>query len=286
MILVTGATGTTGGATLRALLARGARVRALVRNPAGWRVPDGVEVAIGDFQNPAALSSALHGVERAFLVHPGSQAQVASESAFIAAAAQAGVRHLVRLSVIGADQPGIAAMRFGASHRDLEAVARESGMATTFLRPNGFMQNYLGRAQSIREDGAFYSSLSPAAVVSHVDAEDIGAVAALVLTEPGHEGEAYTLTGPEPLSDDDIASRFTRVLGREVRHVQVPPEGVRQGMIRMGAPEWIADGLAELSAFYETGRAGGVAPDLPDLLGRPAGSFDAFVERHREDFGA
>jgi len=285
MILVTGATGTTGGATLRALVKSGAQVRALVRNPANWRIPDGVEIAIGSFENPASLSSALHGVDKVFLVHPGSEDQVASESAFITAAGQAGVSHLVRLSVVGADQPGIASMRFGVSHRDLEAVCVASGIATTFLRPNGFMQNYLGQADSIREQGVFFSSLSPAAVVSHVDAEDIGAVAAKVLTEPGHEGTAYTLTGPEPLSDDEIAARFTRVLGREVKHVQVSQEDVAAGMISAGYPEWIVDGLAELSAFYETGHAGAVAPDVEQLLGRPAGTFDDFVARERAALG-
>jgi uncharacterized protein YbjT (DUF2867 family) len=286
MILVTGVTGTTGGATLRALHGTGARVRVLVRDPARFTAPADVEVAVGSFDDAASLAAALQGVESAFLVHPGSETQVAAESAFIAAAREAGLPHLVRLSVVGADQPGIDALRFGASHRDLEAVATGSGIPTTFLRPNGFMQNYLGQAATIREPGVFYSSLSPAAVVSHVDAEDIGAVAAKVLTEPGHAGAAYTLTGPEPLSDDEIASRFSRVLGREVTHVQVTPADARASMVSMGYPEWVADGITELAGFYETGHAGGVAPDIEQLLGRPARSFDDFVADHRDAFGA
>ena len=285
MILVTGVTGTTGGATLRALLETDAKVRVLVRDPARFTAPDGVEVAVGGFDDPASLVEALRGVARAYLVLSASPEQIALESAFIAAAREAGVSHLVRLSVVGADQPGIEMMRFGVAHRHLEAVATASGVPTTFLRPNGFLQNYLGQAGSIREQGVFYSPLSPAAVVSHVDARDIGAVAAKVLTERGHEGAAYTLTGPEGLSDDDIAARLSRGLGREVTHVQVTPADARASMVSMGYPEWSADGILELSAFYETGQAGGVAPDIERLLGRPARSVDDFIADHREAFG-
>ena len=285
MILVTGVTGTTGGAALRALLERDAPVRVLVRDPARFDAPEGVEVAVGEFADPAALASALQGVQGAYLVHPGTPAEVAAESAFISAAQRAGLPHLVLLSVVGADHPGIDAIRFGAAHRAVEAVASASGIPTTFLRPNGFLQNYLGQAASIREQGVFYSPLSPAAVVSHVDAEDIGAVAATVLTEPGHEGAAYTLTGPEALSDDDIPGRLSPAPGREAAHVQVTPEDARASMVSMGYPEWVADGIMELSAFYETGGAAAVAADIERLLGRPARSVDDFAAAHREAFG-
>ncbi|MBA3945228.1 MAG: SDR family oxidoreductase [Herpetosiphonaceae bacterium] len=285
MILVTGATGKTGGATLQALTKLGAPVRALVRDPNKWHVPEGVEVAVGHFEDPASLDAALQGVEKAYLVGASTEQQVEQESAFVAAARRAGVRHLVRLSVIGADQPGVGAMRFAAYHQILERVVRESGLPWTFLRPNGFMQNYLGQAQSLAQQGVFYSSLSPAAKVSHIDALDIGAVAAKTLTEPGHEGQAYTLTGPEPLSDDDIAARFSTVLGRPIKHIQVPLAGTRETMLANGFPAWNVDGLAELWALYETGAAAGVAPDVERLLGHPARSFEDFVRDHLTTFG-
>lgn len=285
MILVTGATGTTGGATLRALRETGAPVRVLVRDAAKFKAPDGVEVAVGHFEDAASLDAALKGVDHAYLVSASSEQQVAQESAFVEAAKRAGVGHLVRLSVIGADQPGAAAMRFGALHHQLEGVVRDSAIPWTFLRPNGFMQNYLGQAQSIVAQGAFYSSLSRAATVSHVDADDIGAVAAKALTEPGHEGQAYTLTGPEALSDDDIAARLSAVLGRQVAHVQVPLEATREAMLGSGYPAWNVDGLTELFALYESGAAAGVAPDIERVLGRPARGFDDFARDHRAAFG-
>jgi len=285
MILVTGVTGTTGGATMRALRAMGAPIRVLVRDAAKFEAPTGVEVAVGRFEDPASLDIALRGVDHAYLVGASSEQQVAQETAFIDAAKRAGLGHLVRLSVIGAEQPGAVSMRFGAIHQRLEQAVRDSGIPWTFLRPNGFMQNILGQAPSIVDQDAFYSSLSPAAKISHVDAEDIGAVAATALTAPGHAGQAYALTGPEALSDDDIAARLSAVLGREIKHVQVPVEAVRASMRGAGYPAWNVDGLTELFALYETGAASGVSPDVERVLGRPARSFDDFARDNRAAFG-
>ena len=164
--------------------------------------------------------------------------QIELESAFIDAASRAGIAHLVRLSVIGADQPGADALRFGAIHQQLERIVRDSGLVWTFLRPNDFMQNLLGQSQSIASQGVFYSPLSPNARVSSVDATDIGEVAARVLTEPGHGGKAYTLTGPEALSQDDVAARVLLMCSGTRWRVTVTPDDARAGMLGMGYPEW------------------------------------------------
>jgi len=285
MILVTGATGTTGGATVQALADAGVEARALVRDPSKFTAPAGIEVVTGSFDNAASLDAALDGVSHAYLVLPASPEQVELETAFVDAAARAGVEHLVLLSVIGADDEGSEALRFGRAHRAAEKAVRESGLQWTFLRPNGFLQNYLGQAASIAGQGVFYSALTAGAAVSHVDARDIGEVAAKALSEPGHAGQAYALTGPEALTDDDIAARLSAVLGRTVEHVTIPPEAQREAMLGMGIPEWTVDGLGELYAFYETGIAGGVAPDIERVLGRPARSVDDFAADHRAAFG-
>jgi len=285
MILVTGVTGTTGGATLRALRALDAPVRVLVRDPLTFAAPAGVEVAVGRFEDPGSLDAALAGVDHAYLVGASSEWQVAQETAFVEAAVRARLTHLVRLSVIGADQPDFQEIRFGMLHQRLEQTVRDAGIPWTFLRPNGFMQNYLGQAPAIAGQGLFYSSLSPAAKISHVDVEDIGAVAAKALTESGHVGQAYTLTGPAALSDDDVAARLSAVLGREITHVQVPLDATRQAMLGAGYPAWNVDGLSELFALYETGVAAGVSPDIARVLGRPARSFDDFAHDHRAAFG-
>jgi uncharacterized protein YbjT (DUF2867 family) len=281
MILVTGATGTTGGATLRALVRAGVPVRAFVRDAARLEVGAGVEVAIGDFADRSSLDRAFVGVEKAYLVAAPAPGQVELESAFVDAAKRAGIAHLVRLSVIGADQPGADALRFGAIHQALERIVRDSGLVWTFLRPNDFMQNLLGQAQSIASQGVFYSALSPSARVSSVDATDIGDVAARVLTEPGHGGKAYTLTGPEALNQDDVAARLSAVLGREISRVTTTPDEARTGMLGMGYPEWVVDGLVELWRLYETGAVAHVSPDIERVLGRPARSIDDFARENR-----
>ncbi|GAC1643531.1 MAG: butenolide phosphate reductase ScbC [Herpetosiphon sp.] len=284
MILVTGATGKTGGATIESLIKLGAPVRALVRDPGKFQTPDGVEVAVGHFEDAASLDAALKGVDKAYLVAGGEQ-QVAQESKFIAAAMRAGLRHLVRLSVMGAEDPDSEVMRFGANHRRMERAVRESGLPWTFLRPTGFMQNYLGQAAGIARQATFYSSLTPVARVAYIDVVDIGAVAAKALTEPGYEGQAYTLTGPDPLNDDEVAARFSAVLGRPIKHVEVPMAATRQSMLSNGVPEWNVDGLVELWTFYGSGGAATVSPDVERLLGRPPRSFNDFVRDHRAMFG-
>ncbi len=285
MILVTGATGNTGAAVLGALLERDAAVRAFVHDPDKFSAPAGVEVAAGDLRDPASIEAALAGVDHAYLVGPSVPDQVELETAFVEAAQRAGLAHLVRLSVIGADQPAARAARFIAAHAAVEEVVRASGIPWTMLRVNGFMQNTLRQAEAIAGQNAFYSSASPAARVSHIDVRDIGEAAATALTEPGHQGQAYLLTGPEALNDDDIAARLSDVLGRTISHVQVPWEAVRESLIGMGLPEWGIDGFKELGDFYETGAAAGVSPDVERLLGRPPRSFADFAADYRAAFG-
>jgi uncharacterized protein YbjT (DUF2867 family) len=285
MILVTGATGNTGGATLRALVDQGAEVRALVHDPDKLKAPAGVDVVVADFHDTASLDAALAGADHAYLVGPSVQDQVELETAFVRAAQRAGLAHLVRLSINGADRPDGGTVRFIASHMAMEQIVRESGIPWTFVRANGFMQNHLGQAQVIAAQGAFYSALSTDTRVSYLDARDIGEVAAKVLTEPGHQGRAYELTGPEALNDDDLAARLSEALGRSIAHVQVPWETLRESLIGNGYPEWNVDGFQELGDSYETGVSTAVSPDIERLLGRPPRSFAEFVADHRAAFG-
>ena len=285
MILVTGATGNTGAAVLRALVEQKAAARAFVHDPDKLSVPAGVEVVAGDFRDPASIEAALAGVDHAYLVGPSVPDQVELETAFVEAARRAGRAHLVRLSIVGADQPDTGAVRFVAAHAAMEQVVRAAGIPWTLLRANAFMQNSLRQAQAIAGQSAFYSSSSPAARVSHIDVRDIGEVAAKALTEPGHQGQAYLLTGPEALNDDDIAARLSDVLGRTITHVQVPWEAVREPLAGMGTPEWGLDGFKELIDLHETGVAAGVYPDTERLLGRPPRGFADFAADYRAAFG-
>src|SRR5215207_1094733 len=150
MILITGATGTTGREVVKGLRGLGAKgVRALVRDPAraDFIREAGFETVAGDFERPETLGAALEGVERALLLTPPTPDTVAHHREFIRSAADAGVRHVVKLSAFGADAD--APEGFGRWHGQSESLLKTSGLGWTVLRPNFFMQNLLGQARQI-----------------------------------------------------------------------------------------------------------------------------------------
>jgi uncharacterized protein YbjT (DUF2867 family) len=277
MLLVTGATGTTGMEVLRALKDRGAEARALVRDETkAHHLRDlGFTPVTGDLGDPRTLGPALEDVERAYLVAPASPMQSELELAFLETAKGAGVKHVVKLSVIGASEeaPG----RFARSHGRVERALKESEMAWTLLRATGFMQNTLGWG------GTFYTPV-PDAAFSIVDARDVAEVAALALTGDGHEGRAYGLSGPEAISYRDQAKRLFAAAGREVEVAEVPVEAVKRELVRAGVPPWNAEGLAELFELYASGGATMVTSGVQDALGRPPRDLDTFAADHVEAF--
>src|SRR5207247_9504865 len=136
--------------------------------------------------------------------------------------------------------------------------------------PNGFMQNVLNyMGETIRSQSAIYSPAGNAAA-SHIDARDIGAVGARVLTEKGHEGKAYELTGPAALTYGQIAEALSRVLGRTIRYVPIAPEQYKQAAVAAGTPEGYADALVDLNRYYLTGNAAEVTPGVIQLPRRDA----------------
>lgn len=280
MILVTGATGTVGGEVARSLTARGERVRVLVRDGAKGAPfeQNGHEVAVGDFSDPASLDAALDGVDHVFLVCAAGPDQAELEGNVIDAAVRAGVDHLVKLSVAGADAG--ATVRFARIHAEVEEKLRASGLGYTLLQPNGFMQNSLAYAGSIAADGAFYATEGR---VSWVDARDIGDAGAAALVDAGHQGETHVLTGPEGLTNADLAARLSEALGREVRYVEVTPEQAKESMLGMGFPEWTVDALVELfEDVYAKGYAADAASGVKDLTGNEPRTYAQFAADHRE----
>lgn len=283
MLLITGATGNNGKPLVETLLERGASVRVLVRDPA--KVADwsarGVEVATGDFDEPASLDAAMAGVERIFLLSNAAPDAPRLQGNVVAAVQRAGVRHLVKFSALGAspDAP-VSLLRW---HAQVERQIADSGVPYTILRPNGFMQNALGNAGSIKGAGMFAAPQGEGRV-SWVDVRDITAVAANVLTEGGHEGQTYDITGPESLSNDEIAAKMTAALGRPVRYQDVPPDAYQQTMQGFGLPEFLAKGLTELSVFY----AGNNAAQVTDVVQRVGKvtprTFDAWLAENAAAF--
>src|SRR3990172_10209719 len=173
MILFFLATGTTGGEVARQLIAAGVRPRLLVRNRAKANEFEGkAEIVEGDLDNPAAVTSALKGVDRVYLVSAGLNGPDL-EIKFIDAAKKAGARHIVKLSVIGADEP---VLTFSKWHARIEKHLKESGLQWTMLRPGNFMSNALLLwGETIRTQGAFYQPTGEGRWAA-IDPADIGAV--------------------------------------------------------------------------------------------------------------
>lgn len=276
MILVLGATGTTGGEVARQLIAAGHKPRLMVRNPAkAAAFQSSADVVQGDLDNPASLRAALTGVDKLYLAATGVNGQ-ALEAAAIDAAKAASVRHIVKLSVVTAEDPKITFARW---HAQAEQHLMASGLAWTMLRPTNFMTNAFGWADSIKSQGAFYQPTGDGQWAA-IDPADIGAVAVKALTEAGHEGKGYTLTGPESLSAAGYAAILSKVLGKTVSFVDVPAAAAQDGMLKSGMPAEYVDALLDLLAVMKSGAAAGMTDTVAQVLGRAPGTFEAWATRN------
>jgi uncharacterized protein YbjT (DUF2867 family) len=281
-ILVTGATGNTGRAVVDALIERGAPVRAMARTEADrGKLPAGVDVVIADFNNTAAVAAALDGAERAYLVTPSSEQAEEQQKQFADLAAKAGTRHLVVLSQLGSEEHS--PVRFLRYHAAVEQHVRDLGIGYTFLRPNLYFQGLLTFAGPISAAGKFFAPIGDARV-SAVDVRDIAAVAAVALTEAGHEGATYTLTGPQAITHSQMAGALTVAFGRAVTFVDVPPDAFADS-IRDLLPPWQVDGLLEDYAHYRRGEAAAVSPAIADITGKPARAVEQFARDYAAAFG-
>ena len=272
MICVTGAGGTLGSEVLAQLQAAQAPLRAAFhsQDKAAAAQAQGIEAVVIDYASPPTLRAAFDGCDRLFLLGPNTVDQTALETAAVEAAAAASVGHVVKQSVLGADGEDYALARV---HRPVEKAIEASGMAWTFLRPNSFMQNVVTFMRpTIQAESAFYSA-SGDARISHVDVRDIATVAVQALTAPGHAGRAYTLTGPEAMSYDELADELSRALGRTITHASVPPQDLKQALIAEGLPEAIADRLLDLERYFREGCAGVITDDIQQATGRAPRRF-------------
>jgi uncharacterized protein YbjT (DUF2867 family) len=280
MILITGASGTVGSEVLKQAAAAGLPIRAAFQSRDKAKgAPAGVEAVLMDYTQPETVRAALRGVEKIFLVCPPTANVAELEGGVVRECRGAGVSSVVKLSALGGRQA-----IFPSLHRDSEERIEAAGIAYTFLRPNGFMQDLLTySAETIRTQSAFYAAQGQGAV-SHIDVRDIGAVAVKVLSESGHAGKAYALTGPEALTNDQIAEKLSRAIGRPIRYVDLPPADLKKAMLASGVPEWLADALLDLQRLYREGKANLVDPAVERILGRKATTLDQFARDYAQAF--
>jgi uncharacterized protein YbjT (DUF2867 family) len=272
-ILVTGATGTVGREVVKHLLEAGQRVRVLVRD--ADRAPAGTEAAVGDLTQPRTLTPAFDGVQKVFVLAPFPlpDAEKMETNAFVAAE-QAGVEHIVYLSAFGAGRFDHELFRgHGANEWRLRALRS----TWTILRPMRFMSHTPLVWTSVHDQGRLLEPHGGRQVVM-IDPDDIGAVAAQVLTTAGHEGKIYELSG-QALTGPEIAADLAAALGRPVAFVDASDDEYRKELIASGLPPEFVEGTLAYFAilraghFYET-------TSVAELLGRPPRSFRDWLVDH------
>jgi uncharacterized protein YbjT (DUF2867 family) len=278
MIMLTGATGTTGRRVARRLTKWGYRFTAMVTDPD--KVSDlkssKVELVKGDFGKPDSLKRAMEGVEHAFLLPPNTENQFKLERNFIDAAKESGVKYLVKYSAIGAnpDSPS----RLLKWHGEAENYLAQSGIRHSIVRPNIFMQNFTNHhARQIREKREIRLPFG-GAKCGWVDVRDISRLIAKILTENGHQSSILTVTGPESLGCKDIAGIFSTAVGKKVEYVDVKPKEFKKELIESGMPELLAEAVTELHKLVSEDLCDVVTDTFYQITERQPHTFDEFLD--------
>jgi uncharacterized protein YbjT (DUF2867 family) len=282
MILVTGSPGNIGTPLAEHLLRQGGTIRLMVRNPkkqdqvvAGLQA-GGAEVVQGDFADPGSLAPCFTGVESAFLLVPVALETAEWKGNFVKAAKQNGVKRIVNLSVSGASSTTpIDLFRW---HWEAEQILESSGLAWTHLQPTDLARfNIRSILPTVEGQGAFYSSVGQGRVAL-VDEEDVAEVAATALTQDGHEGKKYVLTGPKAVSYPEMAEALTKKLGKSVKYIDIEPAEAKKAMVAAGIPDWVADFINSLRELEKSGGASGPRPDVQNLLGRAPRALEESID--------
>jgi uncharacterized protein YbjT (DUF2867 family) len=276
-ILVTGATGSTAALVAAQLRQKGVAVRALVRDAkkAESLAGKGVELALGDFETPASLEAALDGITSVFLVTPPHPDASGMVDRFLAAATKSPLRpRIVRLSAIkGSDHGPTDNTR---THGRADRAIQDSGLSYVILRPNYFMQNLFGSAESILAQGMMFQGTGDGRL-GFIDVRDIADVATAALLDTQWDRGIYELTGPESISYADVAKLLGEALGREVKYVPVTPELVRESIVKKGWGEWAAGIMADYSAAYAKGWGDFTTTFVEKIAGHPSRSYATFL---------
>lgn len=276
MILVTLANSNVGSAIAGRLLERGVALRLGARNAQKARVAfPGAEVVPLDYQDATSVPAALQDVDALYLASPFDMPPETTMRV-VDLAAQAGVRHVVRLSAMGAQLMDAHPLR------RVELHIEASGMSWTFLRPNTFMQNFSTTdAEGIRRTGAIIEPAGDGAT-SFVDARDIAAVGVVALTERGHEGLAYDLTGPAAVTREQVAAAISAATGRAVRYEPVEEQQFEQGMTDAGDPEVAIQTMTNFYRYVRAGQTATLADGVQRVTGRAPIGIEQFALDHAE----
>ncbi|MDG1463030.1 MAG: NmrA family NAD(P)-binding protein [Gammaproteobacteria bacterium] len=283
MILLTGITGNNGGATAEALLAKGIKFRALVRDldkAASWG-ERGVELVKGDLSDPTSISAALEGIDRAVLILPNGEQQQALEAKFIQTCKEAGLPWIIKLSspeaIRGTNSP------IPLAHIAGEDAIIESGMNYTFIRPSFFMQNFRSSLNSARQTGKLSMPMSDG-TIALTDTANAGEFFAKVLTDEGserHYGKTYDICGPDPVMNfADVAKVIGEVIGQDVEYDDCDAAAYQEAIRPYHLNDWHSDAVADLFAEIANGGTPGHKTEtFQEMMGKPGISLKEYLQK-------
>jgi NAD(P)H dehydrogenase (quinone) len=280
MIVITAASGNLGRLVLEDLLGRGvpaAEIRAVVRDRA--KLADyaerGVEVVQGDYTDQDSLVAGLQGADKLLLISStdSNDERIKHHLNAIAAAKQAGVKHLAYTSIVHADDNAIA---FSWVHKETEEAIEQSGIPFTFLRNNWYFENATALIDSALEHGGIIGA-SGEGRIAYAARADYAAAAAVVLTGEGHEGKIYELTGDVAITQAELAAEISAQSGTQVVFTSLPEQQYAKALEGFGAPAAMIGDLAQADVAISQGALAEATDTLATLIGRPTTTLTAAV---------
>ena len=282
MIVITAASGNLGRLVLEDLLGRGvpaAEIRAVVRDQA--KLADyaarGVDVVQGDYSDEESLTAALEGADKLLLISSvgSDEERIKHHLNAIAAAKQAGVKHLAYTSIPHADDNAIA---FSRAHKETEQAIAQSGIPFTFLRNNWYFENTTRVIDIALEHGAIIGA-NGGGRIAYAGRADYAAAAAVVLTTEGHEGKVYELTGDVAITQAEFAAEISAQSGKQVVFTLLSEQDYAKALEGFGLPAAITGGLAQADVAISQGALAETTDTLATLIGRPTTTLAQAVAR-------
>jgi uncharacterized protein YbjT (DUF2867 family) len=276
-ILIMGATGNVGGATLASLNASGVQAVAFVRDHRRAAELLGTQqpVRVGDLCDRRSIAAALDGIDRVLLCSGNDPALREQQLNAVEAIAAGDVRRVVKISAspvaASADSPS----RVGRDHAAVEQALRATGRDVVAIRPNVFMQSFLAQAPAVAAGILPGPEADPR--VSFVDAADIGRVAAAALTADEPPPDVLELTGAEALQWSQVAAAMSEALGRPVAYRPMPRQALAARMRALERPEWLIEHTLELGALLGEPKAAEVTDTVAEMTGRPPTRLREFL---------
>jgi uncharacterized protein YbjT (DUF2867 family) len=284
-ILLAGANGNVSSAIIRELQGSGHKLVGLVRDPAKAQplAALGVELRTGDVSDLRTVEHAFAGVDVAWLLTAPSELAPIQSSNLLWGARQGGVKHVVRMSAVGAahDAPTLNSRLHALSDSELE----RSGIPFTIVKPHFFLQNLMMSAQTIAEQGTLYFALADAKQPM-IDVRDIASSVAAILSNPGaHAGKTYTLTGPTAVGLDQVAASIGEAIGKPVAYVALPVAAMVEQLASFGLSTYNLIALRDYMTAYSRGWGSQVTTSVKDLTGKPPRTISEFARDFASAFG-